>query len=313
MDLSEQSQYLPKISIIIPARDEEIDIASTIEACINIEYPDKEIIVVDDSTDRTTEIVKGYQSIGVQLLHRDVNNNGCCGARNLGMSVARGDIYVLMNADDRPNPDFLYLLLNHYLSGADYVVVKSVIKNIDNLWGYYLSLIQTTISDPDPEWSEGFSCRRSAAQKVGYIPGDYPIPFCRDYLFGVALKQAGFIKVVDHSIHMQHIAPNTFNNFWKNQRWRGTFSAPHAYYIRKLPIPIIILREVFKMIRVIVFYLLIFPCLLRAYRIVKRTNTSPDKFPPILFVGFIQDLALVVGNFQGLNRLLSMILRFRSK
>ena len=48
--------------------------------------------------------------------------------------------------------------------------------------------------DRDKSWSEGFSCRREAAQKVGYLPGDFPVPFSSDWMLGDALAKAGYVK-----------------------------------------------------------------------------------------------------------------------
>jgi glycosyltransferase involved in cell wall biosynthesis len=46
-----------KFSIIIPTYNEERGIGATLEALLSLDYPDREIIVVDDSSDRTPEIV----------------------------------------------------------------------------------------------------------------------------------------------------------------------------------------------------------------------------------------------------------------
>ena len=58
-----------RFSIIIPAHNEEMDIAATLEALLALDYPDREILVVDDSSDRTPETVGGYARQGVRLIH----------------------------------------------------------------------------------------------------------------------------------------------------------------------------------------------------------------------------------------------------
>jgi uncharacterized protein (DUF2126 family) len=75
----------PLVSIVIPARNEVRDIAATLDTILAIDYEPKEILVVDDSTDETPDIVVRYAGRGVRLIHREQNRNGCCGARNLGM------------------------------------------------------------------------------------------------------------------------------------------------------------------------------------------------------------------------------------
>ena len=52
----------PEISIIIPARNEEGNIESTIVNCYKKVSPEKEIIVIDDhSSDKTYEITTGIE------------------------------------------------------------------------------------------------------------------------------------------------------------------------------------------------------------------------------------------------------------
>ena len=73
-----------RFSIIIPTYNEERDIAATLEALLGLDYPDREILVVDDSSDRTPEIVGGYARQGVRLIHP--GGGGRCEARNLTAS-----------------------------------------------------------------------------------------------------------------------------------------------------------------------------------------------------------------------------------
>jgi glycosyltransferase involved in cell wall biosynthesis len=292
------------VSIIIPARNEAEDIGQTLEACLAIDYEFKEIIVVDDSTDDTPAIVASYADRGVRLIHRDENTNGCCGARNLGMLEAKGEIVVLLNADDMPRPDFLKRLLPHYRDGADYVIVKSTALNTGNPWGKLIMVSETAGGYADPEWSEGFSCRRSAAESVGYIPGDFPVPFCRDYMFGVALNRGGFKKHVDMSIPMEHIVPDRVSSFWRNQMWRGTFSAPHVYYFRNMPVAMILPREMLKALRTLLKYMLIVPAIWQAVRLSRYAPNGLRDAASLLLAGLVRDFAMRVGNFKGVLRVI---------
>ena len=295
----------PLVSIIIPARNEAQDIAQTLEACLAIDYGPKEIIVVDDSIDETPKIVSQYADRGVRLIHREQNRNGCCGARNLGMQMANGEIVVLLNADNHPLPDFCHRILVHYQNGADYVIVGSRVKNRENIWGRYVWASGQVMrhDHPEPVWSEGFSCRREAAKAIGYIPGDFPIPFCRDNLLGIRLEQAGFKKVYDTSTPMQHISPATLPDYWHNQVWRGSFSAPYVYYFQNMPAPWIAVREGLKAIRTVVLDVLVLPLLWRGFRCARYTEQPWRNLPGLLGVSLIQDAAIIVGGFKGLVRL----------
>jgi glycosyltransferase involved in cell wall biosynthesis len=306
-----ESEFYPLISIVIPTRNEAQDIGETLEAVLGMEYEPKEILVVDDSTDNTPEIVSRYADRGVHLIHREQNRNGCCGARNLGMQMAKGEIIVIFNADNRPKPDFLDRLLKHYESGADYVIVRSLVLNQENMWGKYAHATDTywLSTNPPMEWSEGFSCRRSAAQEVSYIPGDFPVLFCRDWMFGAALNQAGFRKHVDLGIEVKHIVPSTSPTYWRNQLWRGTFSAPFTYYIGKKPVAFIVIREALKAGRTLLRYLLVLPALWRVARLSSYTPNRWRDAPGLILVALVQDWATVVGNLQGVVRLIRTLRR----
>ena len=110
--MHEASDRPLSFSLIIPTKNEALDIAGTLEACLAIDYPHKEVIVVDDSSDDTPEIAAGYADRGVRVIHRERNENACCGARNLGMQRATGDVVVVINGDARPSADFLERLVS---------------------------------------------------------------------------------------------------------------------------------------------------------------------------------------------------------
>ena len=292
----------PMFSIVIPSRNEPVDIAGTLEACLALEGFTKEIIVVDDSSDNTPEIVKQFQNKGVKLIHRSQNENGCCGARNIGMQEAKGQIIILINADDRPKPDFLTKIKKHYDDGADYLIVKSVVLNRDTSWSKFIwaSALQYLATNPDMQWSEGFSCRKDVAKNVGYIPGDFPVNFCRDYMLGTSLAKSGYKKHTDLYIDMGHIAPSDFHTFWSNRVWRGTFSAPTSYYFMGRSIIFIEAKEVIKILKRIFEYVFIVPFILRAIKLSEFSPTGWKSIPGFIWIGFVQDCALAWGGLKGI-------------
>jgi glycosyltransferase involved in cell wall biosynthesis len=295
----------PKFSIIIPSKNEAEDIADTLDACLRINYPDKEIIVVDDSTDETPDIVASYADRGVRLIHRAKNSNGCCGARNLGMHEAKGEIVVLLNGDGRPCPDFLDRILVHYQNGADLVLVQSLILNRDTIWGRFSHCVGLMSSTKIKKisWSEGFSCRKAAAEAVGYLPGDFPVPFCRDWMLGDAIEKAGYHKIVDLSIKMEHLWPATQKTFFRNQVHRGVQSSPTMHYFQKMSIRYLLLRESLKAGRTILRYLIIVPAVWRSIKIANRSPYGWRDIPAMFWAGLVNDIAITVGNYKGWMRL----------
>ena len=86
------------ISCIVPVFNGERYLAEALESILKQSYRPLEIIVADDgSTDGTAAVAAGY---GSQIRYLKQCNAGPATARNLGLSVARGDYVAFLDADD---------------------------------------------------------------------------------------------------------------------------------------------------------------------------------------------------------------------
>lgn len=92
-----------KISVIIPAHNEESVIAKTLRAVLAQNHPDFEVIVVNNaSTDNTADIVAKFP---VRLVRE--SKKGLLWARERGRIEASGDIIANIDADCLPDSDWL--------------------------------------------------------------------------------------------------------------------------------------------------------------------------------------------------------------
>jgi glycosyltransferase involved in cell wall biosynthesis len=93
-----------KVSIVIPAHNEEAYLARTIRSALAQDYADFEVIVVNNaSTDRTEEVARGFSMVTVV-------NEPCRGlprAREAGRLAASGNLIANMDADCLPDRDWL--------------------------------------------------------------------------------------------------------------------------------------------------------------------------------------------------------------
>jgi biofilm PGA synthesis N-glycosyltransferase PgaC len=106
---------LPFISIIIPAYCEEKVIGRAIRGCLRMDYPNKEIIVVDDgSTDATAAEVVPYMDSGQVCLLRKRENEGKAMATNDAIAIANGELVLVMDADAYPDRDLLRYMVRHF-------------------------------------------------------------------------------------------------------------------------------------------------------------------------------------------------------
>jgi cellulose synthase/poly-beta-1,6-N-acetylglucosamine synthase-like glycosyltransferase len=102
---------LPRVSIVIPAYNEESVIRQCLIAAVYQSVPPHEIIVVDNlSTDRTAAIVRQmqleYPESPVILLSQD-QDQGLIPTRNFGLNHATGDILGRIDADSVVEPDWV--------------------------------------------------------------------------------------------------------------------------------------------------------------------------------------------------------------
>src|ERR1043166_8862524 len=99
----------PLVSVIVPARNEEVSLGACLESLVSQVGGEKEIIVVDDnSTDQTQQIAESYA--GVRIIHPaplPENWTGKNNAVTAGAKVARGEWLLFTDADTVHLPDSL--------------------------------------------------------------------------------------------------------------------------------------------------------------------------------------------------------------
>ncbi len=291
-----------KFSIITPSYNEEKDIRGTIESFLSLSYPHKEILIVDDSSDKTPEIVKEYASRGVRLINGP--RKGCCEAVNLGTEKATGDIIVQADADVRPPKDFLERLAEKYEAGADWILVDSRIPewNTNSIFSRFSDSLHVAEHPPertDMLYAEAFSCKRDLAIKLGMFGPSYPVRFCRDWLLGKKLTEGGYKKVYDPSIIVEHPQPDNFKEFWATRTARGRFGPFKQYFMDHYPLSQMFVRLILKDIKFVLRFLLIVPGVSKSLKTTRYSERKMKDVFPFLWVYFLQEVARVVGEWQG--------------
>ncbi|MBD3334206.1 MAG: glycosyltransferase [Candidatus Eisenbacteria bacterium] len=122
---AEPSRTWPiRLSVIMPAFNEEATIEEIIRRVRAVPIP-KEIIVVDDaSTDRTAEIVAGLEDENLRLL-RHTANRGKGAAIRTALADVTGDVVIIQDADLEYSPEEYPNLVGPILDGLADVVYGS--------------------------------------------------------------------------------------------------------------------------------------------------------------------------------------------
>ncbi len=113
----EQIDDWPFVTVLIPAYFEESGIAASLRGLTQLDYPNYEVIVINDgSEDRTVEEVLPFlKDPRVRLLDKRVNE-GKGMALNDAIPCARGELVLVMDGDTVPEKDVLKLMAAHFRS-----------------------------------------------------------------------------------------------------------------------------------------------------------------------------------------------------
>ncbi|RMW37658.1 MAG: glycosyltransferase [Nitrosopumilus sp.] len=117
-----KSKVFPKVSIILPARNEEEFLGKCLDSLIDQDYKDYEIIVIDDSSeDSTGKIISEYAKNNSKVIHVSAREKpeGWMGknwACMEGYRKATGELLLFTDADTTHKSNVISLAVSHLLS-----------------------------------------------------------------------------------------------------------------------------------------------------------------------------------------------------
>ena len=165
----------PRVSVIIPAHNESGSVEHTVRAVLGQEYPDFEVIVVDNaSTDDTGAVA---ERLGARVVREP--RKGILFAKEAGRRAATGEIIAGLDADCVASPDWIRKGVS-YFTKPDIVAVTGgyIYDDISPFmrtfikWGF--SIVQTRLNAL-MQWRRhgaymiGGNCfiRAAALEKIG--------------------------------------------------------------------------------------------------------------------------------------------------
>lgn len=228
---AEDAEFLPLVSVVIPAYNEGRVIARTVRSVLQQAYPQFELIVVDDgSSDDTADVARAaVDDPRVRVIRQP--NGGKAAALNHGMTIASGDVIVVIDADTLLAPDAIRHLVRPLADqrvGA--VAGNAKVGNRVNLVTRWQAVEYVTSQNLDRRAFVMLNCitvvpgaigawRRSAVLDAGGFRTD---TLAEDQDLTLTLLRRGHrVALADQAVALTE-APETFEALLK-QRFRWSF------------------------------------------------------------------------------------------
>jgi GT2 family glycosyltransferase len=217
----------PRISVVVCSYNGTRTIRETLEHLARVQYPDFEVVVVDDgSTDETAAIASEYD---VRLIRTE--NGGLSRARNVGMLAATGEIISYLDDDAYPDPHYLYYLAEAFRSGCAAVGGPNLPPPGDHPTADAVAHapggpLHVLTSDTEAEHIPGcnFAVRRDWLQRIGGFDAGFRIAG-DDVDVCWRLQEAGGRIGFHHAALVWHHRRDSVRRYLKQQRGYGRAEA----------------------------------------------------------------------------------------
>ncbi|WP_329410288.1 glycosyltransferase [Nocardia vinacea] len=230
-------EFLPKLSVIVPAYNEAVGIEAAVRSFVTSDYPNVEMIVVDDgSTDGTATVVEQLGLPGVRLVRQ--SNAGKAAALQHGIALAAAEVLVLVDADTVFEPGTLRRLVQPLADPAVGAVAGNIkVGNRGGLLGrwqhleyvlghslnrrlYHLIGVMPTVPGAIGAW------RRQALRDIGGITSD---TLAEDTDASLAICRSGWRIAYAADARAWTEAPDTLHALWR-QRYRWCYGTLQAMW-----------------------------------------------------------------------------------
>jgi cellulose synthase/poly-beta-1,6-N-acetylglucosamine synthase-like glycosyltransferase/peptidoglycan/xylan/chitin deacetylase (PgdA/CDA1 family) len=231
----EPLRFLGPVSVVVPAYNEAANIAATVRSLLAGDYPNVDVIVVDDgSTDGTADIVERLRLPGVYVIRQP--NAGKPTALNTGIAHARSDILVLVDGDTVFEPDAVGRLVQPlHAPDVGAVAGNTKVANRRGLLGRWQHLEYVIGFNLDRRMFDVARCmptvpgaigafRRAAIVDVGGVSSQ---TLAEDTDLTMALIRAGWRVVYAPDAVAWTEAPASLRQLWR-QRYRWCYGTMQA-------------------------------------------------------------------------------------
>lgn len=238
----------PLVSVCIPAYNNAEYIMDTINSILKQTYENLELVIVDDnSTDDTYEVLKRIQDERVKVYHNE-KNLGMSGNWNRCLSLCTGEYMKLVGADDMLAETSLEKEVQALMDNPSAVLAESDTKLVDlngKGKGFYKRYGRTGLVDGKKICRRGFfnkdyfgapqanTFRRSVLEKVKGFDPDFT--YILDYDFFVSVACQGDVYIIHEPLNLFRVRKdsNTGAIMGQDKEKTAAYVAEHRHLLEK--------------------------------------------------------------------------------
>jgi cellulose synthase/poly-beta-1,6-N-acetylglucosamine synthase-like glycosyltransferase len=238
-EIAPDPNYKPKVSIIVPAFNEELNAERTVHNLLKSKYTDLEVIFVDDgSKDETYAKVKATFANDSRVTVLTKPNGGKAAALNFGIERANGEILVCIDADTVLPADAIPKMIPYFANQEVGAVAGNVrVGNTLNMLTNWQSIEYITSQNFDRRAFDAVNAILVVPGAIGAfrktvmkeIDGFTTDTLAEDCDLTLRILRAGYqIRSCNEALALTE-APETLNMFLK-QRSRWTFGMMQSFW-----------------------------------------------------------------------------------
>jgi len=225
------------VSIVVPAYNEAAGIEQAVRSLASSDYPEFEVVVVDDgSTDCTGDLVDSLSLPGVRVIREP--NRGKAEALNTALAAASYDLIAAVDADTVFEPGTLAALVRPFADpGVGAVAGNTKVGNRRSLLGLWQHLDYVTGFNLDRRLYDVLGCmptvpgavgafRKSALLEFGGFSSD---TLAEDTDATIALGRRGWRVVYAQDARGFTETPGSLGGLWR-QRYRWSFGTMQSVW-----------------------------------------------------------------------------------
>lgn len=282
--------YSPRVSVIIPAWNEEVGIINTIKSIVNNTYKNIEVIVINDgSTDNTDQLVRNFirlygqrknpAPIAFRYLYKA--NGGKSSALNAGVKLARSEIIVTSDADSFMDKYAIENLVNYFknpkvMSVAGNVKIGNhhqslgLVQMLEYLYGFYFKKADSVAGSVYIVGGAAAAYRRGVFEQLGYFDES---TLTEDIEISTRMQKSGMKILYAADVLVYTEAPSDlqglirqrlrwkrgrFETFYKHRDLFFSLKSGHNKYLSLFVLPLAFLSEILLFAEIFLLPYLIF-------------------------------------------------------